>query len=257
MTTADFADEPRPEPLHEWQQQGFSVAEARQWIDDGFAITDAQRWRRSGVYTAADARPWRTAGATPYTVDLWLRAGMTPRDAVKWRELGYSPEEAADRHMAGERPHPRGWLWRLLHPGEKPGAAFGDEDRSSSMRELLRAGIPADRARGYVEAGWTGADALEWAKRSIEPGQARVFRALGLSSREAGRILAGGGDAIALMTDFWRAGVPIDEVAAWSAAGFTAAEAARMRAEGVDVEQAQVLRALTEGDEPRPTGGDI
>ncbi|WP_336216720.1 hypothetical protein [Nonomuraea sp. LPB2021202275-12-8] len=250
MTTNDHADEPSPEPLHEWREHGFTIAEARQWIAGGFQVGDAERWRGSGVYTAGGARQWRTAGATPYTVDLWLRAGMTPRDAVQWREHGYSPEEAADRHLAGERPRPRGLLHRLLHRAARPGDAFADEERSGSMRELLRAGIPADRARGYVEAGWSGTAAVDWAKRGIEPGQARVFEALGMSAREAGRVLGSGEDAISLMTGFWRAGVPIDEVAAWRAAGFTAAEAARMRAEGTDVEQAQVLRALAGGDEP-------
>ncbi|MGP3931327.1 hypothetical protein [Nonomuraea sp. KM88] len=249
MTTS-YVEEPSPEPLHEWRERGFTIADARQWIEDGFSINDAERWRKAGVYTAADARPWRTAGATPYTVDLWLRAGMTPRDAVRWRELGYPPEEAADRHLAGELPHPRGRLWRLLHRREKPGDAFADEERSGSMRELLRAGVPAGQARAYVEAGWTGADAVEWAKHGIEAGQARVFGALGLSAREAERVLASGQDATSLMTEFWRAGVPIEEVAAWRAAGFTAGEAARMRAEGTDVEQAKVLRALAEGDEP-------
>ena len=246
MTT----DRPVPEPLPEWERHGFTIADARQWIRDGFTIADAERWRASGVYTAADARPWRTAGATPYTVDLWLRAGMTPRDAVRWRELGYPPEEAADRHRAGERPHPRGWLWRLLHRDAAPGGAFADEERSRGMRELLRAGIPADRARAYVDGGWSGAAAVDWARRGIEQGQARDFDALGLSPREAERVLRSGEDAISLMTTFWRAGVPIDEVAAWRAAGFTAAEAARLRAEGADVEQAVVLRALAEDDGP-------
>ncbi|MFG3437157.1 hypothetical protein ACGF0J_07915 [Nonomuraea sp. NPDC047897] len=248
MTTG-YTDGPSPEPLHEWRERGFTIAEARQWIEHGFSIDDAERWRRSGVYTAADARPWRTAGATPYTVDLWLRAGMTPRDAVQWRERGYSPQEAADRHLAGERPHPRGRLWRLLHRGEKPGEAFADEERSGGMRRLLRAGVPASRARAYVEAGWTDGAAVEWAGRGIEAGQARVFDALGLSAREAERVLVSGQDAISLMAEFWRAEVPIEEVAAWCAAGFTAQEAARARAEGTDVEQARVLRALTEGDD--------
>ncbi|MDA0637231.1 hypothetical protein OUY22_27835 [Nonomuraea sp. MCN248] len=249
MTTR-YADEPGPEPLHEWRRRGFTVAEARRWIDGGFPVGEAERWRDSGVYTASGARAWRTAGATPYTVDLWLRAGMTPRDAVRWRELGYPPEEAADRHLAGERPHPRGLLRRWLRREDRPGSAFADEESSRGMRELLRAGVPAGRARAYVEGGWTGATGVEWARRGVEPGQARVFEALGLSPREAVRVLASGQDALALMAEFWRAGVPIDEVAAWRAAGFTGEEAARMRVEGVGVEQAEVLRALTEGDEP-------
>lgn len=51
------------------------------------------------------------------------------------------------------------------------------------------------------------------------------------------------------MTTWWRAGVPIDEVAAWCAAGFTAEEAAEQRRQGADVERAKVLRALTEDEQ--------
>ncbi|MGL5827224.1 MAG: hypothetical protein ACRCYU_20770, partial [Nocardioides sp.] len=73
----------------------------------------------------------------------------------------------------------------------------------------------------------------------------RIFRALSLSAAEAARLLDGGQNAITVMTDWWRAGVPFDDVAAWSAAGFSATEAAAQCAAGTDLEQAKILRALT------------
>ncbi|MET8991469.1 hypothetical protein ABZW49_38965, partial [Nonomuraea wenchangensis] len=66
------------------------------------------------------------------------------------------PPAAATR-WCGPSARARAGRCGLLHLGEKPGGAFADEERSRSMRELLRAGIPAGRARAYVETGWTGA----------------------------------------------------------------------------------------------------
>ncbi|MGW6502598.1 hypothetical protein [Nonomuraea angiospora] len=232
--------EPRPEPLHTWQEHGFTVAEARGWIKEGFRLPQARRWRESGVYAADQARQWRTAGATPYTVDVCLRAGMTPRDAVRWRELGHSLEEAADRHLAGESPRPRRWLHRLFG---------GDRSRAAepgAMRELLRAGVAASTARGFADAGWAGRDAVEWARRGVAPTDARIFRALGFSAAEAEKLDE---DAISVMVGWWRAGVPFDEVAAWRGAGFQPGEAMVLRADGTGVEQAKILRALSDGAE--------
>ncbi|MGK5548512.1 hypothetical protein ACSNOH_27835 [Streptomyces sp. URMC 127] len=240
--------DPVPEPLPEWQEHGFTIAEARRWIEGKFLVAEAERWRTSGVYTPEKAREWRTAGATPYTVDGWLRAGMTPRDAVRWRELGYSPQEAAERHLAGESPQPRGWLYRMLNRGTRPPDPYaGDPEKSEAMRELLRSGVAAATARGFVESGWSGRDALDWAKRGIEPGDAKLFHALGVSAAEAEKLVRDGEDAVTVVTAWWGAGIPMDEVAAWRGAGFGAEEAAQMRKEGTDVEQAKILRALTEG----------
>ncbi|GAA2986869.1 hypothetical protein [Streptosporangium longisporum] len=242
--------DPSPEPLHEWRTRGFTVAEARRWIEAGFLAFDAERWRTSGVYTPGAAREWRTAGATPYTVDVWLRAGMTPRDAVRWREMGHSPQEAAERHLAGERPWPVSRLGRLFGRARRRAGTTDDPAGSEAMRELLRGGVPAATARGFVEAGWSGRDALDWARRGVEPADAKVFHALGLTPTEAADLIGRGQDAISVMTRWWEAGVPPGEVAAWCGAGFDAEEAARLREEGTGVEQARILRALTPPGEP-------
>ncbi|ASO20155.1 hypothetical protein FHR81_000161 [Actinoalloteichus hoggarensis] len=260
----------RPEALHEWLESGCTIGEARRWISGGFTASDAARWRRSGIYTPESAREWRSAGLTPYTVDGALRAGMTPRDAVRWRELGYAAQDAAERHLAGESPHPRRW-WNRVFPSRPvrfvdgpgdvgasgPGASprvdeAADVDlrrrRSAAMRELLRAGITAAAARGFVDAGWSGETALPWARRAVPPTDASIFATLGLTPSEGARRLRAGEDGASMMTDWWRSGVPIDEVAAWAGGGFTPQEAAAMRADGVDVEQASILRALGEDE---------
>lgn len=248
--------EPRPEALHEWHERGFRIGDARIWIAEGFQITDADRWRTVGVYRPEAAREWRTAGATPYTVDRLLRAGMTPRDAVRWREFGVPAEQAADRHLAGETPGPQGVLSRLRRRRRpRPDSDKLTPEQHATMRALLGAGITAETARGYLDGGWAGAEAETWARRGIAPADALIFRALGLSAAESTRLLGAGHDAIAVMTQWWRAGVPIDEVAAWSAAGFTAAEAAGRRAAGADLERAKILRALSDDRSVGSGGG--
>ncbi|GGX04906.1 hypothetical protein GCM10010297_28050 [Streptomyces malachitofuscus] len=238
---------PAPEPLHAWRERGYAVGEARRWIAEGFALDDADRWRTSGVYKPDEAREWRTAGATPYTVDRMLRAGMTPRDAVRWREFGVPAAEAAERHLAGEDPRPQRWTERLRPGRSRRGVGRTlDEQEAATMRAMLRAGIPAEKARPYIDLGWHGTEAVAWAERSLDAGEAKLFHALGFSPAEAQRVAAQGADAISVMTDWWRAGVPIDEVSAWCGAGFTAEETADLRRQGVDVEQARVMRALTD-----------
>ncbi|APU14712.1 MULTISPECIES: hypothetical protein [Actinoalloteichus] len=295
---AGAAEDLKPEALHEWSASGCTVAEARRWISDGYTAADAARWRRAGVYTPDAAREWRSAGLTPYTVDGALRAGMTPRDAVRWRELGYSVQAAAERHLAGESPHPKGWWHRFfgrrpVRFGEEGGSERGGSDRdgstggggerssarggpgptdqgqgqgqgqesatragdrdsgrgrSAAMRVLLHAGVTAATAREFVDAGWSGRAAIAWARRAVPPTDASIFDALGLSPAEGAQRLRHGEDAVSMMTDWWRADVPLDEVAAWAGAGFAPEEAAAMRADGVDVEQAAILRALGEDE---------
>ncbi|MEU1900382.1 hypothetical protein ABZ512_18555 [Nocardiopsis dassonvillei] len=243
MNVAFDDHEPGPEDLHLWTARGFTVADARRWIDAGFVLDAAERWRGSGVYRPGPALEWRAAGMTPYTVRPMLRAGMTPGDAVRWHELGYSPAEAAERHLAGERPRPRRLLRALLPVRRAPGLDLSEE-QAQTLDALLSAGVPAATARAYLDTGWDGADAVPWARAGVDPAQARVYRAIGFSPREGAALAGDGRDALALMCTWWDAGVPREEVAAWTMAGFDSAEAARARASGAGPEGARVLRAL-------------
>ncbi|MGW3343819.1 hypothetical protein ACWDA3_10970 [Nonomuraea rubra] len=217
--------------------EGFTQGEVRRWRGAGFGPEEAAAWREAGVTVPADARLWSTAAATPATVATWQRAGMTPQDAVRWHELGVAPHDAARRHLAGERPRRVPWLARLAAPEPVTPAP----EVVDTLRRLLRAEVPADVARAYADAGWDGAEAEEWARRRVDQGDARVFRALGFTAAEAART---GLPAVEVMASWWGA-VPLEEVAAWCAAGLTPEEAAGQRASGVTAEQAAVLRALS------------
>ncbi|MFI6496964.1 hypothetical protein [Nonomuraea typhae] len=224
--------------MSEWAgfTQGFTRSEVRRWRRAGFGPEEAAAWRAAGVPSPDDARLWGTAGATPETVITWQRGGMTPQEASRWREHGVPAGEAAVRGLLGERPHRVGalgrWAVRLAVPlGElTPG-------RADALRALLRAGAPVEVARAYADAGWDGGEAGAWALRGVPPAQAELYRAMGFTAAEVR------GPAMEVLAAWWGA-VPLEEVAAWCAAGLGPEEAAAQRAAGVTAEQAAVLRAL-------------
>ncbi|GAA1088427.1 hypothetical protein NE857_20950 [Nocardiopsis exhalans] len=232
-------DDPAPEPedLHAWTARGFAVAEARRWIDAGFVLDAAERWRERGVYRPEPAQAWRAAGLTPYTVGPALRAGMEPGEAVRWHELGYDRAEAAERHLAGERPHPRRLFARLFRRHRDRDLDL-DDAQAETMTALLRAGVPPARARAYLDAGWRGLEALPWARTGVNATQAVLYRALGLAPEEAARSAKAGRDAEKLLRTWWDAGVPRQDVAAWLTAGFSPQEAASAVAADGTVEEA-------------------
>ncbi|MFI9561287.1 hypothetical protein [Nonomuraea endophytica] len=216
---------------------GFTQGEMRRWRRAGFGEEEAAAWREAGVGDPDDALLWRTTGATPAGVVSWQRGGLTPRDAVRWHELGVAPRQAAARHLAGERPHRVPLMARLF-----PGIRLSDLEPgpAAALRTLLRAGVPVDVARAYTDAGWDGGAASDWAERRIPPAEAEVFSAMGFTAAEGARA---GRPPMEVLADWWGA-VPLEEVAAWCAAGLGPQEAAAQRAAGVTAEQAAVLRAL-------------
>lgn len=243
MRTAFDTPEPEPEDLYAWTARGFAVAEARRWINAGFVLDAAERWRERGVYRPGPARTWRAAGLTPYTVGPALRAGMEPGDAVRWHELGYDRAEAAERHLAGERPHPRRLFARLFRRQRDRDLDL-DDAQAETMTALLRAGVPSASARAYLDAGWRGPEPLPWARAGVNATQAVLYRALGFTPKEAARSAEAGRDAEELLRTWWDTGVPRQDVAAWVIAGFSPEEAAGAVAAGSTVEQAAPPRSL-------------
>lgn len=233
---------PEPEGLHAWTARGFAVAEALRWIDAGFVLDSAERWRERGVYRPDPARTWRAAGLTPYTVGPALRAGMNPGEAVRWHELGYTRTEAAERHLAGERPHPKRVFARLFRRHRDRDLDLVDA-QAETMCALLRAGIRPAVARAYLDADWRGRQPVPWARAGVNAAQAVLYRSLGFTPKEAARSVEAGQDPEELLRAWWDAGVPRPDVAAWVVAGFSPQEAARAVAAGSTVEQAAVLRA--------------
>lgn len=231
-----------PEP--EWRRRGFGALEAARWREAGFDPEDAHRWRIAGVYRPNEARQWRTARVTSLTVDRLLRAGMTPTDAVRWHELGYSPAEAADRHLTGERPHPRrGRLSVLFGRRTAAESTTLDPDRAAAMYVLMKSGLDPRIARAYVDAGWSGTTAVGWAKREIPPADAAVLAAIGISPGRAATLVDPDRPAISIVLSWWSAGFTPEEVQDWMDAGFDLEAARDYRRRGIPVKQARALRA--------------
>jgi len=71
----------------------------------------------------------------------------------------------------------------------------------------------------FIDTGWQGVDAVPWAKASINPTQAAVYRELGIQPGEATRLAKAGYDALSILRTWWDGGIPRTEVAAWLGAG--------------------------------------
>jgi hypothetical protein len=84
----------------------------------------------------------------------------------------------------------------------------------------------------------------EWVSRGIPPAAAHVWELLGVRPEDAAGYTAAGMDALKVVEEFWRAGIPLDEVSSWLSAGLTADEAAKQRAAGTPSSDAAAFGAL-------------
>jgi len=103
----------------------------------------------------------------------------------------------------------------------------------------------------YARAQWFDEEAIRWASRGIEAGDAKDWKELGLTPEEAEPLSRDGLSPLRAARAWWEAGIPFGEVAAWIGAGLTPEEAACQRAKGIDAERAQVLRALRDPEDEK------
>ncbi|HEX5996238.1 MAG TPA: hypothetical protein VFY84_13940 [Jiangellales bacterium] len=145
--------------------------------------------------------------------------------------------------------------------GLTPEQAF-TQGRSTTSRPVMHGGavvprfselkVPPQVIHSYLGAKWTDDEALAWARRYVPAEVAKLWLALGLTPAEGAALTLAGRNPAKVMREWWRAGIPYDEVADWLGAGLTAAEAAEQRARGITVEHAATLRGLRRGDGTKP-----
>src|SRR5712691_11841468 len=104
------------------------------------------------------------------------------------------------------------------------------------------AGVPPQMLYSYMARQWFDDEAVAWAKEGIDAGQAPVWKALGLRPNEARSLVRNGATLADTVRDWWRAGIPIGEVAHWIGAGLTP-EAAVWRRSGRHAATARGKRA--------------
>jgi len=195
-----------------WATQGIDAAEAPVWKALGLHPNEAGRLARQGATLAATVSDWWRTGIPIGEVADWIGAGLTPAEAFR-RLPGHSA--AAARVMRGA-------------PGSDP------------ILNVAEVSVP----HGHEPVRGVDQEAVAWATQGIDAAEAPVWKALGLHPNEAGRLARQGATLAATVSDWWRAGIPIGEVADWIGAGLTPLEAAGQRAKDISAEHAATLRAL-------------
>ena len=232
-----------------WREQSFDDTTRdgfRSWKLD---LATALRWRAAGVHDGLAAVRWTIIGASPTQSSAWRAAGFDSVEALQWHQTGHDLASAS----------------RARKDGLTPSTAFGgpvgsgSSGRTSMVARLssmangpvgpafaswLEGSAPHQHAFRYAQMGWVTDDALPWAQADIPPEHARLWSLLGIRAPEAASLERGGLTALDAARQWWSAGVPLGQVAAWLGAGFTPEEAQQQMAAGVDAEQAAVLRAL-------------
>ena len=229
---------------------GFTAEQAAEWRRWRISPEAAVGWRDAGVVVALHAAQWTVAGVRPHTVRQWEAAHIGPGEAVHWHELGFSLDEVVKAKQQGQDPH-QAYDQRTGTRRAVAGMAFASGGSSAPERvgRFRDAGVRPEILHTYLMTHWLDDTALAWAREGIAAQDAKLWRLLDLSPAESGRLARQGLTPDQLIRDWWRAGIPYEEVAAWLGAGLTAAEAAAQRAQGITAEQAATLRALREGDD--------
>jgi hypothetical protein len=236
-----------PEDLTAWLAAGLRRVDALEWRRWHFTLEDAKQWRGAGVGDALTAAQWQIAGVDPTTVGDWFKARITVGEAIRWHEFGYTFEQAREHTKAGRSPD-QAYSQRQVSPWTHRGAqAMVTSFGNSRMRAFLDAGVPHNVMGGYLEAQWTDDVAVAWSRLGIRAADAKLWLMIGLTPVEAGELEKATQTAAAVVHDWWRSGIPFDEVADWLGAGLTPEEAVAQREAGVTVEQAAALRALRRG----------
>jgi hypothetical protein len=245
----DEPDRP-PEDLTSWLAAGMRRVEAMSWRRWNFTLDAATRWRSAGVFEALGAAQWQAAGVNPDTVGGWLDAEIGASEAIRWHEFGFdlsaAQEHTKNGHTAEEAYGQQQTLAAVT-------GSFGHRTSTARMlpdariHKFLQSGAPHELVRGYLELQWVDDEAIAWAHQGIQAGDARTWQGIGLTAAEAGELSTKDIKPLAVIQEWWRAGIPFDEVAEWLGAGLTSEEAVTQKANGVTVEQAAALRALRRG----------
>lgn len=247
----DDLDRP-PEDLTPWLAAGFRRVDALAWRRWNFTLEDARRWQRAGVRVALAAAQWQAAAVSPATVGSWLAEKITASEAIRWHEFGFDLDQAREHRKHGRGPDQAFGQHQVTRSvsafqGGAIAATGPVSAQASAFRAFMRSGAAPNVLAGYMQAHWTDEDAVAWAKQGIQAWDARTWRMIGLTPAEAAELQNADVRPERVIEEWWRAGIPFEEVADWLGAGLTASEAVEQRAAGVTQEQAAALRALRRG----------
>jgi hypothetical protein len=246
----DEGDDGEPDPLDEWLNAGFEQKDAELWRSWRFSLAQARAWLAAGVEDGLRAAQWATARVTHMTVREWRAAGIDATEAVQWHEFGFDLAVAKTHKAQGRGPvDAYGHVQQSAHLTIIGPATGAPPNLGATVHRLTAQGVPMQVLQSYAAQQWYDDEAVAWAEHHVDASDAKVWKALGLRPSEAGRLTRRGVNALSVVADWWKAGIPFHEVADWLGAGLSAEEAAAQRAKGITAEQAAALRALRDDDE--------
>ncbi len=254
---ASEPDDSEPEELDAWVAAGFDRRDAQVWRSWRFTIARAEGWLQQGVTEGLHAAQWMAAGVEPTTVQEWVDADIDAPEAAQWHEMDYDlagakaekakglgPTEAFQQAQQAQRAQSMG---NIAYPSFTSQVRIA---RGGTAR--MGQGGPDPRVlQSYHRRQWVDEEAMEWASQGIDAADAYTWHALGLTPVEAGRLAIQGRGPGDVIREWWRTGIPFEEVADWIGAGLSSKEAREQRAQGITAEQAGALRALRQ-QEPGP-----
>lgn len=229
----------------EWRHAGIDDAARVVFQEWKISLSSAVEWRRVGVPDGLTAVRWSLAGANPQESRQWRAAGIDSIEALQWHQVGFDLDGAIAQKQLGNNPSIRsGPSSRQSHSGVLRGPR--GQQVGPAFQALLDGGLRRE-IHLYLMDGWVSDDAVPWAQAGISPSNAKMWIVLGIHATEAAELEKREVTVNDTVTQWWSAGIPLDQVGAWLGAGFTAEQAAQQIAAGVDVDRASVLRALRDG----------
>jgi hypothetical protein len=169
-----------------WLAEGFTAEQAAVFRRWRFGLAQAAAWRQAGVPDGLRAAQWTTAAVTPDSVSNWRAAGIDASQAVHWHEMGFGLAEAREAVRRGLTPD---GAFARRHPGPMLGGGqLINRGRAEVIRGLQQAGVPPRVLQGYLQGTWEIEEALPWAQAGVEAADGVLWRALGLTAVEAGRL---------------------------------------------------------------------
>jgi hypothetical protein len=216
-----------PQLLHSYMARQWLDDEAVAWAKEGIDGAEAPVWKALGLRPGEAGRLDRVGATLAGTVRDWWRAGIPIDEVAGWIAAGLTPEQAFRER-----------------PGRDTARVLSGRSGRGRAQKFAEAVAPAPALRRHMARQGLDVEAVAWAKEGIDGAEAPVWKALGLRPGEAGRLDRVGATLAGTVRDWWRAGIPVDEVADWIGAGLTPNEAAGQQAKRITAEHAAALRAL-------------
>jgi len=251
-----------------WTDLGISFNEIRELHSRGFNLDEASEWTRQGI-TAIQAEQYRAADLSPTDAAKWLpieqnpgadargfvEAGFSLDEASEWTGLGITAIQAEQYRAADLSPTDAAkWLPIEQNPGAdargfvEAGFSLGEAVEWVTALRLEKAGLPADQLHPMIATGFTIDEAVLLIEGSVGIDTAITLRSLGYSPKESVHVFkmkkSAPWPSRSTISSYEAKGITLGEAFKWFSKGISPLVAARFADRSVSVRYAADCIAL-------------